>query len=104
MDKNGFTQLIKGSNHSAGNTLRLVLINSRCIKLIFNLNIGKDLLSEISDHYPVCFNLDVDQIGKLMIKTRNLGLLDTNMLESFLLNSSLSKNFDALLLHQSVEK
>ena len=39
-----------------------------------------------------------------MIKTRNLGLLDANMLESLLLNSSLSKNFDTLSLHQSVEK
>ena len=74
-----------------------------------NLNIGKDLLNEISDHYPVCFHLDADHIGKnqsgkLMIKTRNLGLLDANMLESLLLNSSLSENFDALSLHQSVEK
>ena len=109
MDKNSFTQLIKGSTHSAGGTLDLVLINSRRIKLIFNLNIGKDLLSKISDHCPVCFSLDVDQIGKnqsgkLMTKTRNLGLLVTNMFELLLLNSSLSKNFDTLSLHQSVEK
>ena len=102
MDKNGFTQLINGSTHSACGTLDLVLINSRWIKLIFNLNIGKDLLSEISDHYPVCFNLDIDQIGKnqsgkLIIKTRNFGLLDTKMFESLLLNSSLSENFDNLL-------
>ena len=108
--KNGFTQLIKGSTHSAGGTLGLVQLNSIWIKLIFNLNIGKDLLSKVSHHYPVCFNLDVDHIsknqsGKLTIKTRNLGLLDTNMLESLLLNSSLSENFDTLSLHQiSVEK
>ena len=50
MEKNGFTLLIRGSTHSAGGTLDLVLINSRCIKIIFNLNIGEDLLSEISDH------------------------------------------------------
>ena len=29
MEKNGFTQLIKGSTHSAGGTLDLVLINTR---------------------------------------------------------------------------
>ena len=72
------------------------------------MNIGKVFLYEIFNNYPVCFYLDVDQIGKnqygkLMIKIRNLGLLDTNMCESLLPNSSFSENFDTLSLHQSDE-
>ena len=39
-----------------------------------------------------------------MITTRNLELLDTNIFEFLLLNSSLSKNFETLSLLQSVEK
>ena len=66
-----------------------------------NLTLNKDQLKNISDHYPISFNFKLkikQKPDKIIIKSRNLRLLDKKNFQEHLRNNFLGVEFKPMPL------
>ena len=101
LHQHDFTQLITYRTHVTQDTLDFLLISTRGKNHVENLSLSKDQLKDISDHYPISFNLKLkikQKSDKIIIKSRNLRLLDKKHFQEHLKNNFLGVEFESMPL------
>ena len=101
-----FTQVISQSTHELGGTLDLLLASDINAKLIQSLHVcDKDEVCE-SDHYAVCFGLDVKPIiedNSFCVVKRDYESFDKALFCADIQNSNLENKFKDLTLNECVD-
>ena len=101
LHQHDITQLITYPTHVSQGTFDFLLIKTRGKNHVENLSLSKDQLKNISDHYPISFNLKLkikQKSDKIIIKSRNLKLLDKKNFQEHLRNNFLGVEFESMSL------
>ena len=98
LHQHDFIQLITYQTYVSQGTLNCLLINTRGKNHVESLSLSKDQLKDISDHYPISFNLKLkikQKPDKIIIKSKNLRLLDKKNFQEHLKNNFLGVEFES---------